>query len=769
MGLKFYIALILFCHYQLLPAQSISSYNVTWDTQSKNSGESMPVGGHDVGCNVWVENGSVYLYFGRSNSFDENNALLKSGRIKLDFSPNPFVNIRQELKLENGLIDITGSNNTLKASLRIWVEVDRPAIHVQLTSNKPISGKAEYQHWRFEKKPVETRWVVPSYIDYPGNDVYWYPDSVKSAQNKITFYHQNDNNALVIDKEIIQQDLLHLKDSLWNPLKDFVFGGVMSGDNLIAGKKSDGNYIGTDYKSVSLITKNPSTTFNLDILLHSGYYKSGNEWKKATDKLGSIRTDKKSLFKTHQNFWKHFWEQSYIFINKNQTNPSDSVWQIGRNYNIFRYQMACNAQGEYPTKFNGGLFTYDPVLVNSDFKPDNPDFRAWGGGVMTAQNQRLLYWPLLKTGDVNTMLQQFDFYRRSLKNAEMRTKDYWGHNGACFTDQMSQAGIVSGREFGWNRPKDYERGLQYTPYHEYYFTSQLEFAFMILEYYRYSGNDIGLYMPFVKSAIQFFDEHYRFRAKQNFGTEFSGDGKYIFYPCMALETYTGHVRNPSDVITALNVLTKRLQELPSKYISSEEKGYYAMMASRLPDIPFRERSGHKTIAPAEQWDKIINSEIPQLYPVFPWSVYGIGKPDLQLAIDTWNYGVDNANQKDYISWHQDAIFCARMGLTNEAAAITLKKLKNANRKFPTFWGPGHDWVPDHNWGGSGSIGLQEMLMQTTDNRIFLFPSWPKSWDVSFKLMAPNNTTVEVIYKNGKVEKLSVVPAARMKDVVLMNH
>lgn len=768
-GFRILFLLISICHHQFLCSQSISGYNVIWDSQSKNSGESMLVGGHDVGCNVWVENGSVYLYFGRSNSFDENNALLKSGRIKLEFSPNPFKQIRQELKLENGLIEITGSNNTLNASMRIWVEVDRPNIHIELTSNKPVSGKAEYQYWRFEKTPITTRWVVPSYIDYPGKDIYWYSDSVMSSQNKIMFYHQNNNDDLVIDKEIIQQDILHLKDSLWNPLKDFVFGGIMSGQNLLIGKNSEGTYMGTKYKSISLITKNPSTTFNLAILMHSGYYKSNKEWEKSINKSASIKTDKASLFKTHQNFWKSFWSQSYIFINNDKANPSDSIWQVGRNYNIFRYQMACNARGEYPTKFNGGLFTYDPVLISNDFKSDNPDFRAWGGGVMTAQNQRLLYWPLLKTGDFKTMLQQFDFYRRSLKNAEMRTRDYWGHDGACFTDQMNQAGIVSGREYGWNRPKDYERGLQYTPYHEYYFTSQLEFSFMILEYYRYSGNDISPYLPFIKSAITFFDQHYRFRARQNFGTEFSSEGKYIFYPCMALETYTGHVKNPSDVITALGVLTKTLQKLPTKYISVEEKEYYSTMASRLPEIALRDRNGHQTIAPAEQWDRIINVEIPQLYPVFPWSVYGIGKPNLQLAIDTWNYGVYNANQKDYVSWHQDAIFCARMGLIDEAAAITVKKLKNADRRFPTFWGPGHDWVPDHNWGGSGSIGLQEMLIQTTDDRIFLFPSWPKEWDVVFKLMAPNNTTVEAIYKNGKVEKLNVMPAERMKDVILLNQ
>ena len=34
------------------------AYNVVWTTQSKNSSESMPLGGGDIGLNVWVENGT---------------------------------------------------------------------------------------------------------------------------------------------------------------------------------------------------------------------------------------------------------------------------------------------------------------------------------------------------------------------------------------------------------------------------------------------------------------------------------------------------------------------------------------------------------------------------------------------------------------------------------------------------------------------------------------------------------------------------------------
>jgi hypothetical protein len=106
-----------------------------------------------------------------------------------------------------------------------------------------------------------------------------------------------------------------------------------------------------------------------------------------------------------------------------------------------------------------------------------------------------------------------------------------------------------------------------------------------------------------------------------------------------------------------------------------------------------------------------------------------------------------------------------MGMTDKAKLYTLRKPGDSPRRFSTFWGPGNDWVPDHNWGGSGMIGLQEMLMQTIGDKILLFPAWPVEWDVDFKLHAPQNTTVEVSYRKGKIERLEVLPKSREKDVV----
>jgi hypothetical protein len=150
---------------------------------------------------------------------------------------------------------------------------------------------------------------------------------------------------------------------------------------------------------------------------------------------------------------------------------------------------------------------------------------------------------------------------------------------------------------------------------------------------------------------------------------------------------------------------------------------------------------------------------------FGFSISGGSDRDhLQAFRNTWEHGTFPKNMVQ--SWHQDGIFFARMGLTAEAADYNCRKLEDSPRRFPTFWGPGHDWVPDHNWGGSGMIGLQEMLMQTIGDEIRLLPAWPKEWDVDFKLLAPRQTTVIGRVRDGKLAKVDVSPESRRRDLII---
>ena len=50
-------------------------------------------------------------------------------------------------------------------------------------------------------------------------------------------------------------------------------------------------------------------------------------------------------------------------------------------------------------------------------------------------------------------------------------------------------------------------------------------------------------------------------------------------------------------------------------------------------------------------------------------------------------------------------------------------------------------------------------------RIFLFPAWPRQWDVSFKFLAQNQTSVQGELVGGKLRSLIVTPESRTKDVV----
>ncbi|MGO9256165.1 MAG: DUF5703 domain-containing protein [Bryobacteraceae bacterium] len=746
----------------------LSAYNIVWTNQSKNAGESMPCGGGDIGLNVWVENGDILFYMSRSGAFDENNGFPKFGRMRIRLSPNPFdggSRFQQQLKLEQGSVEIVGEKQGQRVQVDIWVDVHSPVIHVDINSRTPVSAEALYESWRTadrEDLPGEAE-SHRSYLGAPVKAIER-KDNVAFRDNDILAFHRNQDNGTAFDLCVRQQGLDKVKDRMWNPLKDLTFGLLVRGRNMTPDGQEAGKYASTGFTAWRLKSKTPATRHEVRIYLHIDSPRDLQDWTRGLYRI--VENDEKDGAAARDRtlaWWREFWGRSYIAISPGAAKPDRQEWRIGRNYQLFRYQLAANAYGAYPTKFNGGLFTYDPefVIPNLLF---NPDYRRWGGGSFTAQNQRLVYWPMLKSGDFDMMAAQFDFYLRALKNAEIRTEVYWGHRGASFTEQMENFGLPVASEYGWKRPA-MDAGVEDNRWIEYLWDTSLEFCLMILDVERFTGADISKYMPLIESCPIFFDEHYQQHLQKTEGRAVDENGHLVLYPGTACETYKGTV-NSVVTATALKTVVSRILELPSKYLTAEKKTYYQAFLARVPPIAFREVGGHKTIAPAQLFDRIQNVEIPQLYPVFPYGTYGIGRPDLQVAIDTWRYGVETPQQKNYISWHQDAIFCARLGLTEEAAAITARKLDDSGRRWPTFWGPGHDWVPDHNWGGSGMIGLQEMLMQTVDDKIYVWPAWPRNWDVEFRLHAPYGTVVEGSLEGGRIRRLTTTPASRASAVVV---
>lgn len=704
----------------------------------------MPCGGGDVGLNVWVENGELLFYFGQSGAFDENNALLKGGRVRVRLSPNPLAGeVRQELLLRDGSVVVSGRAAGASVNIRVWVDVFRPVVHLEVDGSRVLGAEVTYESWRYADRVMEGKANNANSYKWawkhaPGGRVVTYRDSIGFRDDGVLFFHRN-RDSTVFDVTAHQQGLDSVKGMLNDPLKGRTFGGLLTGTGMKPVGRVRGKYLDTDFEGWKLVGR-PMRKREVLLVLRT---QQGGDWQGGLRKtVVDVRAQSATALDATVNWWLNFWNRSFIYIEGDEGTPQ---WQSGRNYQLFRYMLGCNAYGEYPTKFNGGLFTVDPSLTDSSMR-FTPDFRNWGGGTMTAQNQRLVYWPMLRSGDTDLMRSQFNFYLRSLRTAELRSRVYWGHGGACFTEQLENFGLPNNAEYGWNMPADHDKGVEYNKWLEYEWDTVLEFCLMMLEADRRDC------IPFVESCLRFFDEHYR---------SFDSSGHMILYPGSGAETYK-MANGASSTIAGLRTVLMRLIELKGGH-DAEWEG----MLRRLPPLSYRSIDGHVTIAPAKTWERINNKECPQLYPVFPWGIYGLGRPGLDTAINTYKYDTDAVRFRSYVGWKQDNIFAARLGLTKDAAALTIEKLRDGPRRFPAFWGPGFDWTPDHNWGGSGMIGLQEMLLQTDGKKMFLFPAWPRDWDVHFKLWAPYRTTVEAVLKHGKVELLKVVPEERRQDIINM--
>jgi hypothetical protein len=300
----------------------------------------------------------------------------------------------------------------------------------------------------------------------------------------------------------------------------------------------------------------------------------------------------------------------------------------------------------------------------------------------------------------------------------------------------------------------------------------LEHAWMALQAHDYLGEDISKDLPWIEGTVKFFDTFYRAECKRRTGRETGADGKLVIYPANGLELSIG-ATDPIEEVAGLRRITSgllALSNLPSTSRTSIEQ-----IVKRLPELPRGIRQGRDSLLTAKSAERQANlSELPELYAAWPYRLVGVTQPGtIKLARDTWDTIPDNRAKtcKQDIAWMPTIVDMAALGMPDEAGKRVIAKLSDfkAPVRFPAFFGPG-DWVPDHNWGGSAMVGLQEMLVASEPglrSKIYLFPAWPKDWDVSFKLHAPGPTVIDCVYRAGKIEKLAVTPTARAKDIVNM--
>jgi len=724
--------------------------NVVWESPSKDSAGSMPTGNGDIGLNLWAEaDGDLLFYIGKTDAWTGDWKLAKLGRVRVHLEPNPFrqgLPFRQEMKLLESEIAIVAGPQDNPVRLRVWVDANHPVIHVEAESAVAFDMRVTMENWR----GAADRFL-------------------QDQKDRVVWYHRNDTSPWrgVLTYQHLEPliDKLGLKDLLMHR----TFGGIMMGEGLVP----DGN--------ATLKSAKPATKHRARIHVLKAQTTTAEEWLEQVESnaaryealpAAQVRQD-------HLKYWEDFWNRSWIHIS-----GAEDAKVPSQCYALQRYITACAGRGTQPIKFNGSIFV-DGRDPNDGAKPYDPDSRAWGPHYWF-QNTRLIYWPLLATGDRDQMRPLFRMYRDILPLALERTKIYYGHDGAFFPETQDFWGTYRNGDYGaavngewvghgyppappgtdwekiWNNPRQGKPvGEVLSKWIRYEYCGGLELSAMMLDYFDYTGDRefaSATLVPIADAVLQFYYEHY----------PRDGSGRLRIYPSAALENGAGGdvVANPMDAVAGLHRVIPGLLALPAELSSAAQRARWETWRKELPPMPMATEGGMPILGTEESGTKRYGRESPELYPVFPYRLYGVGKPDLEMARHTFNTRKNHEEK----GWRQEPVQAAYLGLTKEARRLAVRYLTthDQTRRFPAFWGPNYDGTPDQTHGGNGLMALQRMLLHADDGKILLFPAWPKDWDVDFRLHAPMNTTVRAVYRGGKMVTLNITPETRRKDVMVMD-
>lgn len=288
-------------------AAPVDAFNVVWDSPSQDHHGSMPLGNGDLALNAWVtRSGDLHFYIGKTDAWDDNARLVKVGKVRLHFEPNPFGSgqpFRQELKLNEGALEITTGPGA-ETRIRLWVDAHHPVVQVTAESAQPMEVTAWVELWRTNRAEEAELQVSDVLVGRKTPDqkppvLVIEPDTVLAGQrDRIGWLHHNVKSvgpALLAEV----QGLTSFNQE--DPLLHRTFGAIVTAQR---GQRLDDRRLrspsGRAHQfSVFVLTRHPSTP---------------DRWLADMDE--TIRRVEAQDFaarrRAHLAWWGEFWERSWI-------------------------------------------------------------------------------------------------------------------------------------------------------------------------------------------------------------------------------------------------------------------------------------------------------------------------------------------------------------------------------------------------------------------------------------------------------------------------
>ena len=770
--------------------KSLDDCNVVWTTPSGDSFGSMPLGNGDIGLNVWAEhNGDLVFYISKVDAFDAKHLLPKLGRVRLSLEPALDVSaFQQALVLRDGTIEIKAGD----ASFRVWVDANQPVIRVQgggATPRKAVLSIESLRPLQDAAKPLPDNGTAALLFQDTSPRLAWCYRNQSSVWAK-NFENQNTPEIVAKTKD---------------PILHRTSGCVLTAEGFVRSAPA------------SLTSRAPIKAVNCSVRVLTNQPASAQDW------LAEAERPVASNWEAHFAYWKAFWDRSHIFIPKagegiynldqyrftqfpqasqayegfKEIPAAQNAFQISQRYALERFCQAIASRGAVPPPYNGSLFTMDMPAGVLGFDRTkggrvSPDGRDWALLSFMWQNTRHPYWSMPGRGDYDTLIPGMQFVRDGLDIAVDRAQKLYGVDGAVIFEASwyHNVGVFA-----------FDRIPAHLKFHQ---LATIEVPAIMAETYAHTRDDKFLrevLLPCAEAGLKFYFNRF---------PKTDSTGKMLMEGVGCAETYQG-VTNPATEIGCMKYLLDQLLSFP---IAPARRATFEKWRALLPDVPTRRIRGMDLLAVGEVYRPgRTDCESPELYSIYPFRQAWLGTPE-KLAIARQSFHVRNASLDGTVDWQpvetggwQSApVQAAYLGLPREAARLAsinfhdrfihwtgnIAKGPNGELmrgaadgpgyvvgdpksglpfpyrprpRFPAFWECKMDGTPDNDHGANSLNTLQSMLLQSDGNKIHLLPAWPEDWDVSFKLTAEKNTTVEGVYQNGRLTTLKVTPKSRRKDII----
>ena len=258
--------------------------------------------------------------------------------------------------------------------------------------------------------------------------------------------------------------------------------------------------------------------------------------------------------------------------------------------------------------------------------------------------------------------------------------------------------------------------------------------------------------PYLREVAAFWEDYLKFE-----------DGRYVIYND-SIHEGSGPDFNPILTLGLVRTLFKNMIPMSAELgVDADKRAQWQDILDKLSAFPVQERDGHTVFRYSERGMAWCDGNTLGIQHIFPAGAIGLDSDPKLLAISRnmidamhrWN---DN---NGFSSWYSA---CARVGYDPK------RILKGLRHECDTHSAP--NLLLQYRGGGiencSGFLAVNEMLLQSHDGVLRIFPCWPREMDAKFgTLGAVGAFLVSAEIKGGLIPGVTIL-SEKGRDCTIVN-